>query len=114
MSAPRCGRNPGGGSRRTPFEGEQSRLRFEGVADADARQRLPEVTRHVGKSGRSRRAAARWREVDAGTGAPVFVCPKCWPEMAAWVRGRSGVEVRVPDERPDWARCAVCDPAQVC
>lgn len=58
-------------------------------------------------------AAAPWREVDAGAGGPVMVCPGCWPDIAAEVRSRCGGEVRVVGERPEWARCAVCDPEQV-
>ncbi len=59
-------------------------------------------------------AAAPWREVDAGTDAPVIVCSACWPQTAARLRGRRGVAVRLLDERPEWARCAVCDPEPVC
>lgn len=59
-------------------------------------------------------AATPWREVDAGAGAPVVVCPACWPQTAARLRDRSGVEVRLLDERLEWARCAVCDPEPVC
>ena len=59
-------------------------------------------------------AATPWREVDAGTGAPVIVCPACWPQVAAQLRDRPGVEVRLLDGRPEWARCAVCDPELVC
>ena len=114
MSAQRGGRDSGGSSRRTWFEGEQPRLRFESVVDADVNERLPADARHWGKGAGSRRSDAPWREVDAGTGAPEFVCPECWSEMAARVRGRSGVEVRVLDERPGWARCAACDPERVC
>ena len=61
-----------------------------------------------------RLAATPWHEVDAGADGPVMVCPGCWPEVAARLRDRSGVEVRVLDERPEWTRCAVCDPEQVC
>ena len=112
MSTPRFGRESGGGSRRPPFEGEQPRLRFDDVVDGEVRGRLPVDTLRRDKRAGPRPAATVWREVDAGTGAPVFVCPHCWPEMAA--RGLSGVEARVLDERPDWARCAVCDPERVC
>lgn len=61
-----------------------------------------------------RLATAPWREVDTGAGGPVMVCPGCWPDAAADVRSRRGVEVRVVGERPEWARCAACDPEQVC
>ena len=114
MSAQRCGRDSGGSSRRTWFEGEQPRLGFESVVDAEFSEQLPADARHWGRGAGSRRSDAPWREVDAGTGAPEFVCPKCWPEMAARAGSRSGVEVRVLDARPAWARCAVCDPEQVC
>ena len=57
---------------------------------------------------------APWHEVDTGAGAPVMVCPGCWPDVASEVRSRPGVEVRVLGERPEWVQCAVCDPEQVC
>ncbi len=61
-----------------------------------------------------RLAAAPGREVETDAGGPVIVCPGCWPDVEARMRGGSGVEVRVLGERPEWARCAVCDPEQVC
>lgn len=60
------------------------------------------------------RTGSPWREVDTGAGGPVMVCPGCWPDVAVAVLGRRGVEVRVVGERPEWARCAACDPEQVC
>ena len=50
------------------------------VKSADARRWTPFVgTRDAGP----RPVAAVWREVDAETGAPVFVCPDCWREIEA-------------------------------
>ena len=40
-------------------------------------------------------AAAPWREVDAGAGGPVMVCDGCRPDVAAELRSRCSVEVRV-------------------
>ena len=109
MNTPRRGRESGAGSGRPPFEGGQLRLRFGGVADGDVRRRLL-----VDKVAGPRPAPTLWREVDACTGAPEIVCPACWPEMAVRLRDRPGVEVRLLDGRPEWARCAVCDPEPVC
>ena len=113
VSASRCGREPNGASRRPAFEDEQPRLRFDDMVEGDVSERLP-----VDAPRREKRAgpqpAAPWREVDADVGAPVIVCPGCWPEMAARVKNGPGVEVRVLDERPAWARCGVCDPEDVC
>ena len=58
--------------------------------------------------------AARWRAVDPETGDLVFVCPRCWPDVAAEWRARTDVTVRALAARPGWARCGVCDPDGVC
>ena len=113
MSASRCGWEPNGGSRRPAFEGEQPRLGFDDAVEGDAAERLPvEARRREKRAGPQ--PAAPWREVDVDASAPVSVCPGCWPEMAERLKNRSGVEVRVLDERPAWARCGVCDPEDVC
>ena len=62
----------------------------------------------------ARRDAAVWREVDPESGDPVFICPRCWPDVAAEWRRRGDVTVRRLRPRPNWARCAVCDPEDVC
>ena len=103
------GRESGEGAGHSPFEGGQPRLPFEVVAGGDFSRRLP-----VDKVDGLRPTPTPWREVDTGAGAPVIVCHACWPQTAERLRGQSGVEVRVLYERPEWARCAVCDPEQVC
>ena len=56
-----------------------------------------------------------WREVvDPGTGGPMFICPKCWPEAGAYWRARPNATVRTVGVRPNWAQCAVCDPERMC
>ncbi len=55
-----------------------------------------------------------WRAVDPEMGDLVFVCPGCWPEVAAEWRARRDVTVRKLAARPRWARCGVCDPEDVC
>ena len=55
-----------------------------------------------------------WRAVDPETGDLVFVCPACWPEVAAEWRARRDVTVRKLAARPRWVRCGVCDPEDVC
>ena len=113
MSKPRRGREPGGGSRLSPSEDEQRRLGFDDVIEGDVSERL-RVDAPRREKGAGPQPAAPWREVDTGAGGPAMVCPGCWPDVAAEVRSRRGVEVRVLDERPAWARCGVCDPEDVC
>ena len=113
MSTPRRARESGGGSGRPPFEGEQPRLGFDDVVEGGVSERLSVDVRRREK-GAGPRPVAPWGEVDADAGAPVIVCPGCWPEVAARVKNRCGVEVRMLDERPAWARCGVCDPEDVC
>ena len=55
-----------------------------------------------------------WRVADPEAGDPVFVCPWCWPEVAAYWQARPDATVRVVGPRPEWARCGVCDPERVC
>jgi len=57
---------------------------------------------------------AGWRVADPEVGDPVFVCPSCWPAVAAYWRDRADATVRVVGRRPAWARCGVCDPERVC
>ncbi len=59
-------------------------------------------------------AGAAWREVDPEAGGPVFVCPACWPRVAAYWRTREDVTLRELASRPEWARCGVCEPGCVC
>jgi len=56
----------------------------------------------------------RWRAVEPESGEPAYVCPACWPEVAAEWRRRKDVTVRELAARPRWARCGVCDPEDVC
>ena len=58
--------------------------------------------------------AAGWRALDPETGDLVFVCPQCWPNVAAEWRARADVAVRELETRPMWARCGMCDPEGVC
>ena len=58
--------------------------------------------------------AAAWREPDPESGDPVFVCPRCWPAVAARRRSRADATVREPGPRPAWARCGVCEPEDAC
>ena len=55
-----------------------------------------------------------WREVNPESGDPVFICPRCWPEVAAEWRSRPDVTVRKLRPRPAWARCGACEPEDVC
>ena len=71
------------------------------------------TTERTGGKAAKRRAAA-WRVADPEAGDPVFVCPSCWPAVAAYWRKRSDATVRVVGRRPAWVRCGVCDPEQVC
>lgn len=57
---------------------------------------------------------AGWRAADPEDGDPVFVCPWCWPAVAAYWRDRADATVRVVGRRPAWARCGLCDPERVC
>ena len=59
-------------------------------------------------------AAAGWRVVEPEAGDPVFICPGCWPAVAAYWRARADVTVRELGARPPWARCGVCEPECVC
>ena len=47
---------------------------------------------------------AGWRVADPEAGDPVFVCPGCWPAVAAYWEERSDATVRVVGPRPEWAR----------
>ena len=63
----------------------------------------------------AKRAASAWREVvEPATGRAMFICPRCWPEAGAYWRARPNATVRVLDNRPNWAQCAVCDPDRMC
>ena len=44
----------------------------------------------------------------------MFVCPGCWPAVAAYWRDRTDATVRVVGPRPEWARCGICDPERAC
>ena len=56
--------------------------------------------------------AAAWRALEPEMGDLAFVCPGCWPEMARQIG--ADVTVRVLGQRPEWARCGMCDPERVC
>ncbi len=56
--------------------------------------------------------AAAWRALEPELGDVAFICPGCWPELARQVG--AGVTVRVLGQRPDWARCGMCDPEPMC
>ena len=58
--------------------------------------------------------AVGWRAVNPEMGDQVFVCPRCWPDVAAHWRARADATVRELAARPEWARCGVCDPECVC
>ena len=57
---------------------------------------------------------AGWRVAEPEAGDPVFVCPSCWPQVAAYWQERPDAAVRVVGCRPEWARCGICDPERVC
>ncbi len=56
--------------------------------------------------------AGAWRVLEPEMGDLAVVCPGCWPEMARQVG--ADVTVRVLGQRPEWARCGMCDPERVC
>ena len=56
--------------------------------------------------------AAAWRALEPELGDVAFICPGCWPELAR--QAGAGVTVRVLGQRPDWARCGMCDPEPMC
>ena len=62
----------------------------------------------------SRLDRAGWRVAEPEAGDPVFICPVCWPEVAAYWGERADATVRVVGRRPEWARCGICDPERVC
>ena len=55
-----------------------------------------------------------WRCVEPEAGGPVFVCPSCWPLVAAYWEEREDATVRTLAERPEWARCGLCEPEYEC
>ena len=55
-----------------------------------------------------------WRALDPDAGDLVVVCPVCWPRASRAVRGRVDLTVRELLQPPSWARCAVCDPEDLC
>ena len=59
-------------------------------------------------------AAAGWRMVEFEAGDPAFICPGCWPAVAAYWWEWPDATVRVVGQRPEWARCGVCNPERVC
>ena len=66
------------------------RVRFDDVVDGEVSGRPPVDTFRRDEGAGPRPAAAVCREVDAGTGAPVFVCPDCRREITS---GRCNVGV---------------------
>ena len=66
------------------------------------------------RGGTTAKPSAGWRAVDLASGGLVYVCPRCWPDVAAEWRRRRGGTVRRLAARPRWARCGVCDPEDVC
>ena len=46
-------------------------------------------------------------------GRPVFICAGCWPAVAAYWWEWPDATVRVVGQRPEWARCGVCNPERV-
>ena len=60
------------------------------------------------------RPKAGWRVAEPEAGDPVFICPGCWPAVAAYWQARPDAAVRVVGRRPEWARCGICDPERVC
>ena len=62
----------------------------------------------------NRRQAGGWRVAEPEAGDPVFICPGCWPAVAAYWQAKPDATVRVVGRRPEWARCGICDPERVC